>query len=172
MANGKRTVLIVDDEEVALSLFQEILEEEGYQTLTAKSGDEALQRAALNLPDVIIMDVMMPGMSGFETAKILKTSSHTRLIPIVLVTGMDDRASRLSGTSQQTKSRLVSTQPLKRPRFDGVFVSDGRSPETSANVRGGKKTFEYSTSADRTKRSENVTRSASVLEHWRLRAGI
>jgi putative two-component system response regulator len=97
MANGKRTVLIVDDEEVALSLFQEILEEEGYRTLTAKSGDEALQRAALNLPDVIIMDVMMPGMSGFETAKILKTSSHTRLIPIVLVTGMDDRASRLSG---------------------------------------------------------------------------
>jgi putative two-component system response regulator len=97
MAHAKRTVLIVDDEEIALSLLQEILEEEGYQTLTAKNGDEALQRAALNLPDVIVMDVMMPGMSGFETTQILKASPHTRLIPIVLVTGMDDRASRLSG---------------------------------------------------------------------------
>ncbi len=97
MAHAKATVLIVDDEEAVLAMLQGILQAEGYRTLIATNGDEALQRAAINSPDLILMDVEMPGMSGFEATQTLKASANTRLIPIILVTGYDDRTSRLKG---------------------------------------------------------------------------
>lgn len=97
MAHSKATVLIVDDEEAVLAMLQGILQAEGYRTLIATNGDEALQRAAINSPDLILMDVGMPGMNGFEATQALKASANTRLIPIILVTGYDDRTSRLKG---------------------------------------------------------------------------
>ncbi len=91
------TVLIVDDDQKTISLLQDVLAAEGYSTLTATSGDEAIQIASMSQPDIIIMDIMMPGMSGYEATEVLKASARTRLIPIILLTGLGDRASRLKG---------------------------------------------------------------------------
>jgi putative two-component system response regulator len=112
MARAKATVLIVDDEEVVLTTLQNVLEAEGYHTITAGNGLEALQQATLNAPDIILMDVMMEGMNGFEVAQTLKSSSLTRLIPIIMLTGLDDRTSRLKGLYAGAEEFLI--KPVDR----------------------------------------------------------
>jgi twitching motility two-component system response regulator PilH len=94
------TVLIVDDSPAQIFSLQELLEEWGHETLAAQSGDEALQIARKELPDVILMDVVMPGMSGFQTARKLSRDLATRTIPVIFVSIKDDEADRIWGMRQ------------------------------------------------------------------------
>ena len=82
-----KKVLVVDDSKTALMMEREILEKRtGYQCVTASDGQEAVQKATQELPDLILMDVVMPRMNGFEACKALRDQQSTREIPIVLVT--------------------------------------------------------------------------------------
>lgn len=83
-------VLIVDDVPDNLSMLHDALDESGYTVLIATSGQTALHRAAQALPDVILLDAMMPGMDGFEVARRLKDSPQTSHIPIIFMTGLLD----------------------------------------------------------------------------------
>ena len=83
-------VLIVDDVPDNLSVLHDALDESGYTVLVATSGEAALQRAKQALPDIVLLDAMMPGMDGFEVAKRLKASSETAHIPIVFMTGLTE----------------------------------------------------------------------------------
>ncbi|HIJ89941.1 MAG: response regulator [Desulfobulbaceae bacterium] len=89
------TILLVDDEPRNLRLLQVLLQAEGYATLSAECGAEALNLAAEQRPDIILLDIMMSGMDGFEVAQQLKANPDTRNIPIIMVTSLDDRTSRL-----------------------------------------------------------------------------
>jgi putative two-component system response regulator len=91
------SVLIVDDLAGSARLAQTMLASDGHTTRTAEDGAEALRLVGAEAPDLILMDVMMPNLDGFEACRILKRDSDTRLIPIVLVTALDDTASRLRG---------------------------------------------------------------------------
>ena len=86
----QQVVLIVDDVPDNLSVLHDALEESGYTVLVALNGESALQRAAQALPDVILLDAMMPGMDGFEVARRLKADPHTAAIPIVFMTGLTE----------------------------------------------------------------------------------
>jgi DNA-binding response OmpR family regulator/DNA-binding CsgD family transcriptional regulator len=83
-------VLIVDDVPDNLSVLHDALDESGYTVLVATSGEAALQRAAQALPDVVLLDAMMPGMDGFEVARRLKAGPLTAHIPIIFMTGLTD----------------------------------------------------------------------------------
>jgi DNA-binding response OmpR family regulator/DNA-binding CsgD family transcriptional regulator len=83
-------VLIVDDVPDNLSMLHDALDESGYTVLVALSGAAALQRAAQALPDIVLLDAMMPGMDGFEVARQLKASPHTAHIPIIFMTGLTE----------------------------------------------------------------------------------
>lgn len=83
-------VLIVDDVPDNLSVLHDALDESGYTVLIATSGEAALQRATQGLPDVILLDAMMPGMDGFEVARRLKAAPHTTHIPIIFMTGLTE----------------------------------------------------------------------------------
>jgi DNA-binding response OmpR family regulator/DNA-binding CsgD family transcriptional regulator len=83
-------VLIVDDVPDNLSVLHDALDESGYTVLVATEGEAALKRAAQALPDIILLDAMMPGMDGFEVAKQLKASPLTAHIPIVFMTGLTE----------------------------------------------------------------------------------
>jgi DNA-binding response OmpR family regulator/DNA-binding CsgD family transcriptional regulator len=83
-------VLIVDDVPDNLSVLHDALDESGYTVLVATSGADALQRAAQALPDIVLLDAMMPGMDGFEVAKRLKAGATTAQIPIIFMTGLTD----------------------------------------------------------------------------------
>ncbi|NJP07455.1 MAG: response regulator [Chloroflexaceae bacterium] len=95
MSSG--TVLIVDDEPDGREVIAALLKPHGYQLMFAENGVQALQRAALGLPDVIVLDVMMPGMDGFTVCQHLRTDPLLAEIPIILVTALNDRSSRLRG---------------------------------------------------------------------------
>jgi DNA-binding response OmpR family regulator/DNA-binding CsgD family transcriptional regulator len=83
-------VLIVDDVPDNLSLLHDALDEAGYTVLVATNGESALQRAAQTVPDVVLLDAVMPGMDGFEVARRLKAQPDTAHIPIIFMTGLTE----------------------------------------------------------------------------------
>ncbi|MES2634518.1 MAG: response regulator transcription factor [Pseudomonadota bacterium] len=83
-------VLIVDDVPDNLSVLHDALDESGYTVLVATSGEAALQRAAQVVPDIVLLDAMMPGMDGFEVARRLKSSPATAHVPIIFMTGLTE----------------------------------------------------------------------------------
>jgi DNA-binding response OmpR family regulator/DNA-binding CsgD family transcriptional regulator len=87
---GADLVLIVDDVPDNLSVLHDALDEAGYTVLVATSGEAALQRAGQALPDIVLLDAVMPGMDGFEVARRLKARPDTAHIPIVFMTGLTE----------------------------------------------------------------------------------
>jgi CheY-like chemotaxis protein/DNA-binding CsgD family transcriptional regulator len=83
-------VLIVDDVPDNLSVLHDALDESGYTVLVATHGEAALQRAAQVVPDIVLLDAMMPGMDGFEVARRLKAAPQTAHIPIIFMTGLTE----------------------------------------------------------------------------------
>ena len=90
-------ILVVDDIEANVRLLQAKLEAEYYEVLTARDGPEALKACLQEGPDIVLLDVMMPGMDGFEVCRRLRADPATRHIPIVMVTALDGRKDRLTG---------------------------------------------------------------------------
>jgi two-component system, OmpR family, alkaline phosphatase synthesis response regulator PhoP len=82
------TILIVDDEQDILSLLEVELSSEGYRIIQAMEGREAVQKAREHLPDLIVMDIMMPEMDGAEAVRVLKENPVTRNIPVIFLTAM------------------------------------------------------------------------------------
>jgi two-component system cell cycle response regulator len=103
-------ILVVDDIEANVRLLEAKLSAEYYQVSTASDGPTALAMAASDLPDIILLDVMMPGMDGFTVCKRLKEDPATRHIPVVLVTALDGRADRIQGLEAGASDFL--TKPI------------------------------------------------------------
>ena len=95
--NPPANILIVDDQPANLSILSDALEPEGYRILAAPSGEVALDIARRVLPDLILLDVLMPGMDGFETCRQLKNEESTREIPVIFVTAKDETESVVEG---------------------------------------------------------------------------
>jgi len=87
---GAHVVLIVDDVPDNLSVLHDALDESGYIVLVATNGESALQRAAQALPDIVLLDAVMPGLDGFEVARRLKADPETAHIPIIFMTGLTE----------------------------------------------------------------------------------
>lgn len=90
-------ILIVDDEPAMRAGLQALLERQGYSVRTAADGIDALRECDLDPPDLILLDVMMPGRNGFEICRELKANAETRLIPVVLITGLTEKSDRING---------------------------------------------------------------------------
>jgi two-component system alkaline phosphatase synthesis response regulator PhoP len=95
-SNGKK-VLIADDEPDILEIISYNLRNEGYETITAKDGDDALQKASAYKPDLIILDVMMPNKNGMEVCKQLRTQSAYQNTLIIFLTALSDELSQVKG---------------------------------------------------------------------------
>ena len=92
-----KRLLIVDDEPNLLRALEACLRSEGFDTTTARSGPDALVKVAQSIPDLVLTDVRMPGMSGYELARHLRESPRTALVPIVLLTARTDTVDRIEG---------------------------------------------------------------------------
>ena len=102
------TVLIVDDQPLNVDLLEQELEAAGYRTVAASGGEAALARAAESAPDLILLDVMMPGIDGYETCRRLKAGEATRQIPVIFLTALKEsfekvRAFELGAVDYVTK---------------------------------------------------------------------
>jgi signal transduction histidine kinase len=105
-------ILVVDDELQNRKLMETLLRPAGYKTASAFSGEDALAKIALDPPDLILLDVMMPGIDGYEVARILKDAPLTSDIPIILLTALSERGARLAGLNAGAEEFL--TKPVDR----------------------------------------------------------
>lgn len=112
MASQPATLLIVDDEPQVRKLLETLLRHEGYQTLSASSGEEALQLVAQQPPDLILLDIMMPGMDGYEVASHLKGDQTTASIPIIMLSALNESSARVSGL--ETGAEEFISKPVER----------------------------------------------------------
>jgi two-component system, sensor histidine kinase and response regulator len=87
--NLPSTILVVDDDPRNIRLMESILKTSGYAVITAENGEQALEAVARHRPDAVLLDVMMPGVSGFEVCKKLRSQYETRLLPIIMVTALN-----------------------------------------------------------------------------------
>ena len=101
------TVLIVDDSPTELHLFQKMLDKNGFETLVADSGEEGLRQAKSARPDCILMDVVMPGMNGFQATRKLNQDPSTASIPVIMVTTKDQESDKIWGMRQGAVEYLV-----------------------------------------------------------------
>jgi putative two-component system response regulator len=143
MPSGGR-VLIADDYEPNLSALRQLLENADYAVVTASNGREALEAVARERPDLVLLDVMMPEMSGIEVCTKIKGNPDTRLTPVVLISAIQERDTRLGGLdagadgfltkpvdAQELYSRVRSLIRLKRVTDDlesaeSLFLTLGR----------------------------------------------
>lgn len=95
MPNKK--ILVLDDEEDILELVRYNLAKEGYQVTCAASGERALSRVAEDLPDLILLDLMLPGMDGLEVCRKLKANPNAARVPIVMLTAKTEDADIVTG---------------------------------------------------------------------------
>ncbi len=110
MTDSTATILIIDDETHNRKLFEVLLRYKGYATLSAANGEQALTTIAQCVPDLILLDIMMPGMDGYQLAGILKANPVTSSIPIIMVTAQIDRNIRLAGLDAGVEEFL--TKPV------------------------------------------------------------
>ena len=92
-----KRILVVEDEEDILELVSFNLKKKGYQVKGVTSGEEALQEARLNIPSLIILDLMLPGVNGFDVCKSLKVDPKTKAVPIVMLTARSEEADIIIG---------------------------------------------------------------------------
>ena len=114
MSQQKR-ILIVDDTPRNLKLLAAILAARGYAVDTAASGAEALERVEKQQPDLVLLDVVMPEMSGYEVCRRLRESLATRLLPVVMVTALDPDEERVKGIEAGADDFL--SKPIHQPEL-------------------------------------------------------
>lgn len=90
-------ILVVDDIPVNIQLLQAFLSTQNYQTFVARNGEEALKQVEAVEPDLILLDVMMPKMNGYETCRLLKASDKVRFTPVIMVTALNEIESKIKG---------------------------------------------------------------------------
>jgi CheY-like chemotaxis protein len=105
-------ILVVDDERRNRDLLEVMLQSEGHIVVSAAGSAEAMEMIARQKPDLIVLDVMMPGIDGYQVAATIKGDAATRHIPIILLTSLDDRNSRAHGL--RAGAEEVLTKPVNR----------------------------------------------------------
>ena len=130
----KKRILIVDDDRNALRLMSQALELEGYETIIADNGPEALTAAERERPDLIVLDVVMPGMSGIDACSSLRSGAHTAQIPILMLSGrgkVEDKVAGLRGGADDYVAKPVDTAELVA-RVEALILRASRALPASA----------------------------------------
>ncbi len=102
----KKKILIVDDDPTSLKILESMLPEEKYKVIKAQDGEEALESAFGDPPDLILLDIMMPGIDGFEVTRRIKTDERTKDIPIIIITSLEKSETMISGLKEGAEELL------------------------------------------------------------------
>ena len=102
-----KNVLVVDDSPTELHLLREMLTRKGFSVTTANSGEEALEKLKTEKPDLVLMDVVMPGMSGFEATRSITRNPTTSSIPVIICTTKGQETDKAWGLRQGAKDYIV-----------------------------------------------------------------
>ena len=106
-----RSILLVDDSRTELHVLSDLLVRQGYRVRTAENGDEALRRIAEEKPDLILMDVVMPGQNGFQLTRTITRDPRYTGLPVIMCTSKNQETDRVWGLRQGAKDYIV--KPVK-----------------------------------------------------------
>jgi two-component system alkaline phosphatase synthesis response regulator PhoP len=119
--DAKAKVLIADDEPDILEILKYNLVKEGYDVITAKDGDDAIEKAKANIPDLIVLDIMMPKKSGVEACEILRAQPKLKDTLIMFLTALSDEATQIKGLT------MGADDYISKPISPNVFISKVQS---------------------------------------------
>lgn len=113
MSEGKRRVLLVDDEQSILKTVGKRLELEGFEVLTAVDGQEALVKVQTECPDLVLLDLMLPILNGFDVCAALKVNERYRQIPVIIYTGRGEYGDHIRARDLGADAYVTKGQSLK-----------------------------------------------------------
>ena len=114
-------ILIVDDSPTEIHVLKTMLEKNGFETVSATSGEEGIEVAKKEHPDLILMDIVMPGLNGFQATRQLTKDNSTSSIPVIIVTTKDQETDRVWGLRQGAKDYV--TKPAQESELLGKIQS-------------------------------------------------
>ena len=103
-------IMIVDDSPTEIHVLKTMLEKQSYEVISAESGEQGVEMAKAEMPDLILMDIVMPGLNGFQATRALTKDPDTQHIPIIIVTTKDQETDRVWGLRQGAKDYI--TKPV------------------------------------------------------------
>lgn len=110
-----KKILVVDDSPTERFALTEVLTQHGYEVITAENGEEAVAKSKAELPDLILMDVVMPGMNGYQATRTISRDDVTKTIPIIICTTKGQETDRIWGVRQGAHDYLV--KPVNHPEL-------------------------------------------------------
>jgi class 3 adenylate cyclase/CheY-like chemotaxis protein len=113
--SGKAKILVVDDTPANVKLLADLLTVKGYDVVTAANGEDGLKRVAADRPDLVLLDIMMPGMNGYEVCRAIRADSAHGVLPVVMVTSLDPTQERIKGLDAGADDFL--TKPINQPEL-------------------------------------------------------
>src|SRR5438094_8797421 len=114
-ADRPAKVLVVDDTPLNIKLLGDLLAVKGYVVATATNGEEALAKLAAEMPDIVLLDVMMPGLSGYDVCRRIRADPTTALLPVVMVTSLDPQTERVKGIEAGADDFI--SKPINQPEL-------------------------------------------------------
>ncbi len=115
MSETPKTILVVDDTPLNVKMLADLLTFKGYKAQTAASGAEALEKIGNERPDLVLLDVMMPGMNGYEVCQKIRANPATLMLPVVMVTALDPLQERVKGIEAGADDFL--SKPINQPEL-------------------------------------------------------
>ena len=112
-------ILIVDDSRTVVAAFTKVLTQAGFKTISAVNGTEGVAKAKLEQPDLILMDVVMPGLNGFQATRQIRKAEETSHIPIIIVSGEQQATEQFWG--KRVGANAFLTKPVDRGQFFGTI---------------------------------------------------
>lgn len=103
----RKTILVVEDSPTQMQSVKLALQAKGYHVITAETGEEGLEKARQELPELVVLDVILPGKNGFQVCRDLKTSPETKEMPVILLTSKDQESDRFWGIRQGADEYLT-----------------------------------------------------------------
>jgi DNA-binding response OmpR family regulator len=124
----KQKILLVDDEEDILDFLELILEEQGYDIIKASSGRDALAAAQMHKPDLILLDIMMPEMDGWEVLKLLKADEELLQTPVAMLTARSEMKDKIQGLQEGAIDYICKPFSTKEliDKLHVIFAQSGR----------------------------------------------
>ena len=118
-----RKIMVVDDSPTERAFMEGLLKKQGYQVLVVDSGENAIERAKSEQPDLILMDVVMPGLNGFQATRAISRDPETKSIPVIMCTSKSQETDKIWGLRQGAKDYVV--KPIDREALLAKIASLG-----------------------------------------------
>jgi DNA-binding response OmpR family regulator len=126
----RRKILVVDDEDDILNFLELVLHEKGYDVVTASGGQDALTRAQIEKPDLVLLDIMMPQMDGWEVLRLLRVDEETSQIPVAMLSARTEAKDRVQGLQEGAVDYICKPFSLSEllSKIESIFAQQEEPP--------------------------------------------